>query len=255
VLLAEYTEPRRARRLTALGFPVEVKTNGHLSLNSLMLLFTLGSVLFLFVFSVAPSRRPDETPLAMLLRSVMIAAIYCVSLWCAIAPKTHWPSARRAPGGPRPWTAYLACALAAAAGGAVVSLAVKVAYDASLAKGWTRFVESLPWTLMTFAVAYAVAVLADDEPADFAALGLGHRPAWLVEAVAMVAIMVPVALLVYRLLLDTTRAGYVPGLGKVLVITVIVAFSVGALVPSWYRHSPATTAAPRLAAAPAAAAG
>ena len=57
---------------------------------------------------------------------------------------------------------------------------------------------------MTFAMAYAVAVLADNVPGDLDALGLGHRPLWLVEAVAMVATMVPVSMLVYRLLLDTT---------------------------------------------------
>src|SRR5688572_22646635 len=93
VLLCEYTEHRRARRLGALGFEVQVQPVGHISLNSLMLLFTLGSVLFLFVFSVMPSRRPEETPVDLLLRSVMIAAIYCVSLWCAVGPKSHWPAA------------------------------------------------------------------------------------------------------------------------------------------------------------------
>ena len=60
VLLCEYTESRRARRLVALGFQVQVQPVGHISMNSLMLLFTLGSVLFLFVFTVMPSRRSDE---------------------------------------------------------------------------------------------------------------------------------------------------------------------------------------------------
>jgi hypothetical protein len=255
VLVCEYTEPRRARRLTALGFPVEVKPIGTLSLNSLMLLFTLGSVLFLFVFSVAPSRRPDETPVDMLLRSVMIAAIYCVSLWCAIAPKRHWAAARRCPGAARPCAAYFLSAVVAALAGAVVSLTVKVLYHASLAEGWTRFGQSLPWTLMTFVMAFAVAALADNEPADLAGLRLDHRPLWLVEALAMVAIMVPVSLLVYRLLLDTTPVGRVPPLGQILTIVVIVSFTIGALVPSWYRQAPPTTASRRLAAAPAPAAG
>jgi hypothetical protein len=104
---------------------------------------------------------------------------------------------------------------------------------------------------MTFAVAYAVAVMADDEPADLAAVGLGHRPLWLVEGVAMVAVMVPVALLVYRLLLDTAPVTRIPALTQVLTTVVIVSFSIGALVPSWYRQSPSTMAVPRLAAAPA----
>jgi hypothetical protein len=251
VLLGEYTEHRRARRLGALGFEVQVQRVGHISLNSLMLLFTLGSVLFLFVFSVMPSRRPEETPVDLLLRSVMIAAIYCVSLWCAVGPKSHWPAARRQPGGTRPWCAYLLSAVAAAGAGAVVSLTVKVLYHASLAEAWTRFAQSLPWTFMSFAVAYAVAVLADDEPADLAAIGLGHRPLWLVEAVAMVAVMVPVSMLVYRLLLDTAPITRIPAVTQILITVVIVSFSIGALVPSWYRQAPATMAVPRLSATPA----
>jgi hypothetical protein len=191
----------------------------------------------------------------MLLRSVMIAAIYCVSIWCAIAPKRHWAAARRAPGAARPCAAYFLSALAAAVAGAAVSLTVKVLYHASLAEGWTRFGQSLPWTLMTFTVAFAVAALADNEPGDLAVLRLGHRPLWVVEAVAMVAIMVPVLLLVYRLLLDTTPGGRVPALGQVLTIVVIVSFTIGALVPSWYRQAPVTSAARRLAATPAPAAG
>lgn len=255
VLLGEYTEHRRARRLTTLGFPVQVQQVGRISLNSLMLLFTLGSVLFLFVFNVVPNPRRNETPVDMLLRSVMIAAIYCVSVWCAIGPKTHWAAARRAPGSGRPCCAYLVSALVAAVAGALVSLTVKVVLHASLTEAWPRFVQSLPWTLLTFAMAYAVAALADDVPADLDAIGLGHRPLWLVEAVAMVAIMVPVSMLVYRLLLDTTPVRFVPAFGQVLTIVVIVSFAIGALVPSWYRHAPATAATPRLAATPAPAAG
>ena len=255
VLCCEYTEHRRARRLTALGFPVQVQQVGRISLNSLMLLFTLGSVLFLFVFSVVPNPRRNETPVDMLLRSVMIAAIYCVSVWCAIGPKTHWATARRAPGAARPCCAYLVSALVAAVAGAGVSLTVKVVLHASLTEAWPRFVQSLPWTLMTFAMAYAVATLADDVPGDLDALGLGHRPLWLVEAVAMVATMVPVSMLVYRLLLDTTPVEFLPAFGQVLAIVVIVSFAIGALVPSWYRHAPTTAATPRLAATPAPAAG
>ena len=249
VLLCEFTEHRRARRLGALGFEVEIQSVGHISLNSLMLLFTAGSVLFMFAFTVLPSRRPDETPVDLVLRSVMIAAIYCVSLWCALGPKTHWACARRGTGGARPWCAYFVSALAAAVGGAAVSLGTKVLYHASFAEAWARFGQSLPWTLMTFAVAYAVAALADDDPADLAAVGLGHRPLWLVEGVVMVAVMVPVSLLVYRLLLDTTPLERIPALSQVVTTVFIVSFAIGSLVPRWYRNAPSDKAASRLTAA------
>ena len=249
VLLSEITEHRRARRLGELGFEVEMQPVGHISLNSLMLLFTAGSVLFMFGFTVLPSRRPDESPVDLVLRSVMIAAIYCVSLWCALGPKTHWAGARRGAGATRPWCAYLLSALAAALGGAAVSLGTKVLYHASFAEAWARFGQGLPWTFMTFAVAYAVAALADDDPADPDAAGLGGRPLWLVEGVVMVAVMVPVALLVYRLLLDTTPLDRMPSLSQMVLTVGIVSFAIGALVPSWYRHAPSAKAASRLAAA------
>ena len=257
VLLCEFTEHRRARRLAALGFEVQVQPVGRISLNSLMLLFTLGSVLFLFVFSVMPHRRTGETPVDLVLRSVMIAAIYCVSLWCAVGPKSRWSGARRAPGGARPWGAYLLWSLVAAVAGAAVSLVVKIVYCAKLGFGETlvRFTEALPWTLMTFAVAYGVAVMADDEPVDLVAMRLGHRSLRTVETFGMVAFMVPVSLLVYRLLLDTQPIERIPPLSQVLATVVIVSVAIGALVPSWYRQSPSTNAAPRLAAAPAPAAG
>jgi hypothetical protein len=257
VLLCELTEHRRARRLGALGFEVEVQRVGRISLNTLMLLFTLGSVVFLFVFSVMPHRRPGETPVDLVLRSVMIAAIYCVSLWCALAPKSRWLAARRTPGGARPWAAYLLWSVVAAVSGASVSLGVKVIYYAKLGFGeaWVRFAEGLPWTVMTFAVAYAVAVMADDEPGDLTAMRLGHRSLRTVETVGMVALMVPASLLVYRLLLDTQPIDRIPPLSQVLATVLIVSVAIGALVPSWYRQSPSPSAAPRLAAAPAPAAG
>jgi hypothetical protein len=246
VLLGEYTEQRRIRRLATLGFAMQPLAGGRVSLNSLMLLFTAGSVLFLFFFNVMPSRRPEETPVDMLLRSVMIAAIYCVSIWCALGPKSHWLGARRRPGEARPWFAYLVSALLASVAGAAVNLAVKMLYHASFEKAWPRFQESLPWTLMTFAVAYTVAALADDEPADFAAVGLGKVPLWVVEAEIMLVVMVPVSLLVYHFLLDTTVITRIPSLNQVLLLTVIVSLSIGALVPSWYRQAPSAMAAPRL---------
>lgn len=249
VLLSEFTEHRRARRLGGLGFELGIQPVGHISLNSLMMLFTAGSVLFMFGFTVLPSRRPDESPVDLVLRSVMIAAIYCVSIWCALGPKTYWASARRAAGSTRPWCAYLLSALAAAVGGAAVSLGTKVLYHANFTEAWARFGQGLPWIFLTFVVAYAVAALADDEPADLVAVGLGGRPLWLVEAAVMVAVMVPVSLLVYRLLLDTTPLDRMPALTQVVVTVGIVSFAIGALVPRWYRHAPSDKGASGLVAA------
>lgn len=250
VLLCDLTHQRRARRLQGLGFDVTVEPIRHISLNSLMLLFTAGSVLFTLIFLVAPQTRPGETAVDVLLRSVMIASIYCVALWCAVTPKSRWSLARRHPGSERPWAAYLASAVAAAAAGIAVSFLTKLLSLGSVVTAWDRTLESAPWAVMTFAVAYAVAALADNEPDELASLGLGERRLWLVEAVAMVAAMVPVALFVHYLLHHTMPLDRIRPLWLVLTTTVVVAFAIGALVPSWYRDSPRTMRNPRLTVAP-----
>jgi hypothetical protein len=250
VLLCDLTHNRRAQRLLGLGFDVTVKPIRHIPLNSLMLLFTAGSVLFTLMFLVAPHARPEETPVDLLLRSVMIAAIYCVALWCAITPKSRWSAARRQPGSGRPWAAYLLSALAAAVAGVGVSFLTKLLSFGGLATAWERTREGTPWAIMTFAVAYAVAVLADNEPDDFGALRLAGRRPWLAEALAMVATLVPAALFVQHLLQHTMQPDRIRPLWLVLTTTVVVAFAIGALVPSWYRDSPRTTPNPRLTAAP-----
>ncbi|HYB44052.1 MAG TPA: hypothetical protein VEL75_19890 [Candidatus Methylomirabilis sp.] len=252
VLLCDLTQHRRAQRLRGLGFEVQVEALRHISLNSLMLLFTAGSVLFTMIFVVSP--RPGEDFVGVLLRSVMIAAIYCAALWCAVMPKGRWPAARRQPGSGRPWCAYLLSGVLAAAVGTVVNFATKLVYFGDVSLAWARCRENMPWTVMTFVVAYAVAALADDEPEDVAVLGAIGRRLWLVEALAMAAVMLPTGLLVQRLLHDTTPPERMASLTLVLTTTAVVAFAIGALVPSWYRSSPQSAADPRLSAVPAAAA-
>jgi hypothetical protein len=250
VLLCDLTHHRRATRLQELGFDMKVEPIRRISLNSLMLLFTAGSVILTLMFLVAPHSRPEETAVDLLLRSVMIASIYCVAIWCAVTPKSRWSLARRQPGSERPWAAYLASGLVAAVTGVGFSFLTKLLCLGSLVTAWERTREGTPWAIMTFAVTYAVAVLADNEADEFAALGLAGRRLVLVEALAMVATMVPVALFVHYLLHHTMPPDRIRPLWLVLTTTVVVAFAIGALVPSWYRNSPRTIRNPRLTVAP-----
>jgi membrane-bound metal-dependent hydrolase YbcI (DUF457 family) len=71
-----------------------------------------------------------------------------------------------------------------------------------------------------------------------------------VEALAMVVTMVPVALFVHYLLNYTMSHDRIRPLWLVLTTTVVVAFAIGALVPSWYRNSPRTMRNPRLTVSP-----
>ena len=54
---------------------------------------------------------------------------------------------------------------------------------------------------------------------------------------------------------DTTPVERMLPLSQVLTTVAIVSFAIGALVPRWYRQAPSSQTAPRLAAAPAPAAG
>jgi hypothetical protein len=134
--------------------------------------------------------------------------------------------------------------------GVVFAFLTKLLCLGSLVTAWERTREGMPWAIMTFAVTYAVAVLADNEPDEFAALGLAGRWLALVEALVMVVTVVPVALFVHYLLHYTMPHDRIRPLWLVLTTTVVVAFAIGALVPSWYRNSPQTIRNPRLTVAP-----
>jgi hypothetical protein len=173
-----------------------------------------------------------------------------VAVWCAVTPKSRWSLARRQRGSERPWAAYLASGLVAAVTGVVFAFLTKLLCLGSLVTAWERTREGTPWAIMTFAVTYAVALLADNEADEFTALGLTGRRLRLVEGLAMVVTTVPVALFVQYLFLYTMPHDRIRPLWLVLTTTVVVAFAIGALVPSWYRNSPRTIRNPRLTVSP-----
>jgi len=250
VLLCELTERARVSQLIKLGFGLDPRPPRRLTLNELLGLFTGMSVVYAFGFVVIRQVREPQLRLGLdlLVLAFMIAAIYCVAVWCAIYPKTRWSFARLQAGQGRPWGWYLLSGIIGAAAGTLISYAVKVATThADLGIAWELNRQTWPWTIMTFATTYGLAFLADDEPRDgFPGLLRADRLRW-IEGVALTAVMAATAWLVHNLLLATHEAALARGAVKVLpvrpldemeILTVLIGFAIGYLVPSWYREAP-----------------
>jgi len=125
-----------------------------------------------------------------------------------------------------------------AGAGALISYTVKVASThGDFAKAWDAYWQTSPWGIMTFATAYGLAFLADDEPQDgFMGLLAADRLRW-VEGLGLTIMLALTASLVHSLLLGTQQTAVRP-LAQIEVLTVVIGFSIGSLVPSWYRHAP-----------------
>ncbi len=253
VLLCEFTQRARVSQLIKLGFGMEPSPPRRLTLNELLGLFTGLTVVYAFGFVVMrqigrPGERLDPR---LFVLAIMIAAIYCLAVWCAIYPKSRWSFARRHSENGRPWGWYLLSGLAAAASGSLVSFANQtVTNGLDLVKAWEAYWQLSPWAIMTFATAYGLAFLADDEPRD-GLMGLltAGRLRW-VEGLGMMAVLAVTAWLVHNFLVSMHEAALmlrasdpsvqvlpVRSLRDIELLTIIIGFAIGNLVPSWYRSA------------------
>lgn len=250
VLLCELTQRARVSQFIKLGFGLDPDPPRRLTLNELLGLFTGLSVIYALAFVLMGQQGKPLNP-RVLLTAIMIAAIYCVAVWCAIYPKARWSVARLQPGKGRPWGWYLLSGVTAAAAGALISYTVKLAgAHGDYLKAWDLYWQTSPWAIMTFATAYAVAFLADDEPREgFMGLFTADRLRW-VEAIALTAALAVTAWLVHSVLASThaeavrifgdadRRVQPLRPLFQIEILTVIIGFAIGSLVPSWYRTTP-----------------
>src|SRR6266508_1268332 len=152
VLLCEFTQRARVSQLIKLGFGMEPSPPRRLTLNELLGLFTGLTVVYAFGFVVMrqigrPGERLDPR---LFVLAIMIAAIYCLAVWCAIYPKSRWSFARRHSENGRPWGWYLLSGLAAAASGSLVSFANQtVTNGLDFVKAWEAYWQLSPWAIMT----------------------------------------------------------------------------------------------------------
>jgi hypothetical protein len=251
VLLCQFTQRARVSQLIRLGFGLDPEPPRRLTLNELLGLFTGLTIVYAFGFVLMRHGGGRIDPKLFVL-ALMIAAIYCIAVWCAIAPKARWRSARRSAAHDRPWGWYLLSGLMAAGSGALIAYLFRlVTYRGDVVAAWELYWQTSPWAIMTFATAYGLAFLADDEPGDgFRGLLTPARLRW-AEAVALTAVMCVAAWLVHELLLSTRDAALalraanpdmpvqaVRPLRDIELMTMVIGFAIGSLVPSWYRTEP-----------------
>ena len=258
VLLCELTQRARVSQLIRLGFCLDPEPPRRLTLNELLGLFTGMTAVYAIGFVTMQRHHGGGRGLDVqsFVLALLIAAIYCVAVWCAIAPKVRWRFARRSPTTGRPWGWYLLSGLMAATTGTVIGyLSNLITYHGDVVKAWELYWQTSPWAIMTFVTAYALAFLADDEPMEgYGGLLAASRLRW-VEGVALTLVMVAAAWLVHELLLGAHETALelraskpnmlvrpVRSLREIEMLTVIIGFAIGSLVPSWYRAAPAEPA-------------
>jgi hypothetical protein len=254
VLLCQFTQRARVSQLIRLGFGLDPEPPRRLTLNELLGLFTGLTIVYAFGFVLmrhggGSGQRIDPK---LFVLALMIAAIYCIAVWCAIAPKARWRFARRTAAHGRPWGWYLLSGLMAAGTGALIAYLFRlVTYRGDVVAAWELYWQTSPWAIMTFTTAYGLAFLADDEPGDgFGGLLTPARLRW-AEAVGLTAVMCVAAWLVHDLLLSTRDAALtlraanpdmpvqaVRPLRDIELMTMVIGFAIGSLVPSWYRTEP-----------------
>lgn len=254
VLLCGLTQRARVSHLIKLGFRLDPEPPRRLTLNELLGLFTGLTVVYAFGFVLmGQDNRPRlRLDLGSFILPLMIATIYCMAVWCAIYPKTRWTFARKRPESGRPWGWYLLSGVIAAGFGALISYAARAATSGGdLAMAWESYRQVCSWGIMTCATAYGLAFLADDEPRDgFMGLLTADRLRW-VEGLGLTAVMGVAAWLVHSLLRSAQEAAEaiaatnpavrvqpVPSLLQIEILTVIIGFAIGSMVPSWYRSAP-----------------
>ncbi len=253
ILRADLTDGARYRRLTALGFPVELD-HPRLPLNQMLGLFGWVLVLILSASVFADpflTHRPAPTMGVLLGRALTVSLIYTAAVACAVLPKQRWSFANRDPGrSPRPVGFYFV------AGGMAVLITQSMSFlyncglERSVHGAAYRLLLTYPWALLTFAMAVVTAFLVDDHPPR-------HWPSSRVSAVEgisaavvmMLVALVTIGWLEQRVhtrpdLVAKVTQFRVPPLLKAMSTAGAVAFLVGLLVPKWWRDAPRRNAEP-----------
>ena len=202
-------------------------------MNELVALFMGLSVLLAssFIFTNRASLGQTISMGELFGRVVMVSVIYCVAIWWAIYPKERWQCARQDAGDIRPVACYLLSALFASATGLVISLAFRLMFH-NLSEAFKQLQQTSPWLVMTFVTAFVTAWLTDNRP------GASLPSSWLrwLEGAGQAAVMMGTGYLVHFMLTQTCPQ--VPPLGRIVLLSGIIGFGIGYLVPTWYRGAP-----------------
>ncbi len=239
----------RQKTLRDMGFlDVEGDSGQGLSVNQTVMLF--GLLLALVLANFILFKPPNENGERLLLTIAMIVSIYSAAVICAVLPKQRWRLFQYDHEYFYPTAGYLLSGIMAVGVSMVISLLFKTLIFAAapgvdgfvppFVMAWNQFAsDSYPWLTMAFITAVSTAFMIDWQRPDW----LSERLYRLADGAFQAALLMAAAALVHWWLSSLSVAGSfsgdVPDIGSVLRLSAIVGFTLGYLVPTWYRKSAA----------------
>ncbi len=237
----------RQKSLRDMGFlDVEGDTGQGLSVNQTVTLF--GLLLALVLANFILFKPPNENGERLLLTIAMIVSIYSAAVICAVVPKQWWSLFQYDTDRFYPTAGYLLSGIMAVGVSMIISLLFKTLIFAAapgvdgfappFVMAWKQFAsDSYPWLTVAFVTAVSTAFMID-----------WQRPGWLparlcrlVDGALQAVLLMAAGALVHWWLSSLSVAGSfggnVPDIGSVLRLSAIVGFTLGYLVPTWYRTS------------------
>jgi hypothetical protein len=229
----------RATSLALLGFDLHtIKIRPKITLNHLMTLFGVVGIVVLAIFMLVgnSSGVPFEELLA---RVVMICVIYTVAMICAVYPKDRMAIARGDSRVVRPVAFYFLAGILAALASLAISFLFNVFIFGSLSRTWSHLLLTYPWSLCSFAAAFMAAWMMDNSTPVFFG---GIRLRW-VEGLAGACTQALSVLIVLPWLNAVAAqhqalAAHRPPLPVALIMNCAIGFTIGYLIPTWYREAP-----------------
>jgi hypothetical protein len=244
VLQCRHSYVARGALLRSLGFDVTIWPP-PLTLNQHVTLFLVLLGVLILGFTVAElfayELRADFGDVVT--RSLRIAVLYSVAIMCAVYRPRHLTLARRDDRGFRPAAWYVLIGALAVAVVLPVNVMIKalanvehvmaLASSDSVANVAKDVAQKYPWLLMTFLTAAGTAYLADNRPGP----RLTKATLRWVEGGALAVVAVVGAAVVWHWLGQTGGRPINANLGLHLVRAGLLGFTIGCLIPTWYRDS------------------
>jgi hypothetical protein len=242
VLHSLLTDNARIERLRTLGFQIEL-TPVRLSFNDIVMIFGLvfGVLLSGLIFFTSDATVTFGNRLT---RLVLVAAIYCVAIACAVFIKRKSSAAQNpAFSQKRQIGFYLLSGVAAVLISQFINLAFNAIMLHSFEHSVQRFMLSYPWLLSTFATAVTTSALLDNGRFS----GCSRMTQRLIEGLIQGAVMVGVSYLVHSWLLERATSQVlstlpftyrVPSVEQVIIMAGLIGFVVGFCIPTWFREAP-----------------
>ncbi len=246
ILASEMTDSGRIARLALLGFTLEA-TATELTVNQLLSLFGLVAIVVLISYALLIGTG-GATQGIQFARALTIALIFSIAVASVVIPRQRWRIARWSPGGHRPVLFYIVAGLMAVVITQAISLAFSCILARDLSDGWLRYRFTYPWLVVTFATSVMTACLIDNPPNP-----RFSKNSWrLVEGMIGAVVLILAAMVTHTWLSERVEflgvdvadrlEFYLPPRGLVLAPAAVIGFSIGFLVPAWFRVAPTTKA-------------